>query len=266
MKVGMPVMKLDNLDHFKHRSKHIGNAKAITCEALSERHSPDEDLDPRKTKDNIYIGKFTSGEALVEYWNSMASKYRVNCKNGRKKKLRKDAGIGFAGIIKPNTDDFGKFDFDKKVKFLQESLTIVESFYNDRGGIIDCAVIHVDEKEIHLHYFGHDPEYKVRDKFTSLPFYKILNTQYPQQMNKLGYDVKVLTGYQEDIEGMSEEEIREYKIKHMAENKHGRTSREYKADQRLLELDRQIAKREAALAKLEERVREAGLIIKDDDD
>lgn len=264
MKVGLPIMKLDNLDHFKYKSKHIGNAKAITCEALSERHSPDEDLDPSKTKDNIYIGGFTSGEKLVDFWTQMASKYRVNCKDGKKKRLRKDAGIGFAGIVKPNIDEFKNFDTDTKVKFLRESLTILENFFKEKGGIIDCAVIHLDEKEVHMHYFGHDPEYKVRDKFTSLPFYKTLNTEYPKQMEQLGYDVEVLKGYQEDIEGMNEDEIREYKIKHMAENKHGRSSREYKADKRLEELDRQIAKRERLLAELDAKVKAAGLEIDDE--
>lgn len=258
MKVGMPNMKLDRMDHFGDPSthKHSGNAKAIAYEALSERKSSDEDIDRSKTKDNIYLGDFTSGEKLVRYWEDMANEYRIRSQDGKSRKLAKNAGIGFAGIIKPNSEDFGKITLVKKIKFLTDSFEVVKEMYSKKGAVIDCAVIHVDEKEVHMHYFGHDPEYRVNQKFMSLPFHRKLNTEYPQRMRELGYDVEDLTGYMEDTKGMTEEEKLEYKAK-KAKRKNGRSSKQYKADEDLSKREQALKIREDAIRARESTLEES---------
>lgn len=231
--VGMPVMKLDRCNHFGKKNEHSGNAKAVTCEALEERYSSDADLDREMTAENLYYG-FTSGEALTAHWEQMADAYRVIDKNGKEKKLRSDAGIGFAGICKPEMDFMDSLEDDEIEKFMEDSSEVIQEIYEKRGCVIDSIVIHYDEGNPHLHYFGHDPEYKLGKKI-GLKLYTALNdTEYPKQMRQHGWDIDPLTGYQEAIKGMTEDEITEYKKRRKADRKkkHGLSSTEYKANKK----------------------------------
>lgn len=228
--VGMPVMKLDRCNHFGKKNEHSGNAKAVTCEALEERYSSDADLDRKMTAENVYYG-FTSGEALTAHWEQMADAYRVIDKNGKEKKLRSDAGIGFAGICKPEMDFMDSLGDEEIEKFMEDSSEVIQEIYEKRGCVIDSIVIHYDEGNPHLHYFGHDPEYKLGRKL-GLKLYTALNdTEYPKQMRQRGWDIAPLTGYQEATKDMTEDEITEYKRKRKAnrKKKHGLSSTEYKA-------------------------------------
>lgn len=231
--VGMPVMKLDRCNHFGKKSDHSGNAKAVTCEALEERYSSDADLDREMTAENVYYG-FTSGEALTAYWEQMADDYRVIDKNGKEKKLRSDAGIGFAGICKPEMDFMDSLDDDEIEKFMEDSSEVIQGIYEKRGCVIDSIVVHYDEGNPHLHYFGHDPEYKLGRKL-GLKLYTALNDkEYPKQMRQRGWNIDPLTGYQEATKNMTEDEITEYKKKRKAvrKKKHGLSSAEYKANKK----------------------------------
>ena len=255
MRVGMPNMKLDRMDYFgdtaKH--KHSGNARAVAYEALSERQSSDPDIDRSKTKDNIYFGAFSSGKALVDYWEDMANEYRIQSHDGKSRRLAANAGIGFAGIIKPNSEDFSKLSQAEKIQFLRDSYAVVKEMYEKKGAVIDCAVIHVDEREVHMHYFGHDCDYRINQKFVSLPFHRRLNTEYPKKMRELGYNVEDLTGYLEETEGMTDEQKLEYNATRR-KRKNGRSSKQYKADEEQRKREEALQAREAAL-----QAREAAL-------
>lgn len=231
--VGMPVMKLDRCNHFGKKNEHSGNAKAVTCEALEERYSSDADLDQKMTAENVYYG-FTSGEALTAHWEQMADAYRVIDKNGKEKKLRSDAGIGFAGICKPEMDFMDSLDDEEIEKFMEDSSEVIQEIYERRDCMIDSIVIHYDEGNPHLHYFGHDPEYKLGRKL-GLKLYTALNdTEYPKQMRQRGWDIDPLTGYLEATKDMTEDEIMEYKKRRKADRKkkHGLSSIEYKANKK----------------------------------
>lgn len=244
--VGMPTMKLDRCNHFGKQKEHIGNARAVACEGLSERHSSDDDLDKSKTCDNIFLFKkdkdaserFKSGEDLCDYWERMADEYRVIDKNGKEKKLRYDAGIGFAGICKPDDDFMKTLTREQQKKFFMDSISIISDIYEQRGMVMDVTVIHFDEAVPHMHYYGHDPEYKVAKKL-GLPLYKALNdTEYPKRMREKGWDVNSLKGYDvEKAKGMSEDELKEYKAQHRAKRKGGKSASVYKAQKRKEELD-----------------------------
>ncbi len=226
-------MKLDRCNHFGKKNEHSGNVKAVTCEALEERYSSDADLDREMTAENVYYG-FTSGEALTAHWEQMADAYRVIDKNGKEKKLRSDAGIGFAGICKPEMDFMDSLEDDEIEKFMEDSSEVIQEIYEKRGCVIDSIVIHYDEGNPHLHYFGHDPEYKLGRKI-GLKLYTALNdTEYPKQMRQHGWDIDPLTGYQEAIKDMTEDEITEYKKRRKADHKkkHGLSSTEYKANKK----------------------------------
>lgn len=241
MQVGAPVLKLDRQAH--KQGQRAGNVRAVCLEALGERAGEDPDIDREKTKDNIYYGDFRSGQELAEHYENMASEYVVTDKNGKEKRLRSDAGIAFAGIIKPLSDDFDKFSRKKQLAFLKDSLEVVRGIYADRGMEIDQAVVHVDEGCPHLHYFGHDEEYKLGRKL-GLKLYDALNREYPEEMRKRGWPVDSLTGWKEATAGMTDEQKEEYKAKR-PKKKHGRSSAEYKAEKRLEQLEQKNAELEA---------------------
>ena len=98
-KVGMPTMFLGK--YSAKSSKKKGNARAVLCECLKERHCSDPDIDRSRTKDNIYLTNIQSGNLLADQWEQTANDYTYTSKDGKAKKLRSDAHIGFAGIVKP---------------------------------------------------------------------------------------------------------------------------------------------------------------------
>lgn len=234
--VGMPVIKLDRQNHFGKSNAHSGNARAVVCEALEERRSGDVDLDRSKTALNVYYGE-TSGETLCNAWEQMADEYRVIDKNGHEKKLRGDAGIGFAGICKPEADLIDTLEPEEVSQFMQDSIEVIKHIYESRGCIIDAAVIHYDEGNPHIHYFGHDPNYQLGKKL-NLNLYRALNaSEYPKSMRERGWDIQDLTGYLEAVEGLSDAERDEYKAKRKAERKkHGKCSAVYKAEKQAEEI------------------------------
>lgn len=223
MKVGIPMIKLDTQAHPTAASrKNSGNARAVVCEGLSERWSSDPDLDRSKTNDNLYFqcnGRtVTSGKQLVDEWEQMADAYRVTDKNGRQKKLRSDAGIGFAMVIKPDASILEESD-ERQGQFLVDAVRVVSSICKQRGLVIDAAVIHDDERVPHVHLYGHDPEYKLGKKL-GLPLKAAMNrTAFPPMMRKLGWPVEDLIPDQDD------------------QTKHGLSSEEYKAKRRAKDIE-----------------------------
>jgi hypothetical protein len=260
-------MKLNRCNHFSQSGKS-GNARAVLCEAFSERHS--SDFDKSKTCNNIYFGTYDSGNELADFYEHMADVYKVIDKNGRKKKLRSDAGIGFAGIVKPDLDSMSNMSEDKQIAFLRDSLDCIKEIYEKRGMKICAAVIHTDESNLHLHYTGYDPEYRLGRKL-NLRFYRALNVEeYPKMMQRKGWDVEPLIGYLEVTRSMSDDEIAEYKAKRRKERQSGKTAKAYKTEkdakrradeiieQAKREADRIFSAREQALNE-----REAALLARE---
>lgn len=262
--IGTPVMMLDRNNHFGKESKKHGNMRAVLCEAMSERQCKDVDLDRNKTQQNKYFdfgyfdftserdeADFYSGNAWADIYEAEAERYRTVDKNGKEKKLRSDANIAFAGIIKPDKASMDKLSQEDQHRLLTDSLDIIKDMYAKRGMQINTAVMHTDEGNPHIHYFGYDPNYKLSDKF-KLPFYRALNvTEFPKRMREKGWDVEELTGYLEDTEGMSTDEIEQYKTKKKASKKSGRSSADYKNDQGIENAEQAREAVEADLRRLE---------------
>lgn len=234
MKCGTPVMPLDRLSHAKTDPKK-GNYKAVTLEALSERRSADPDIDRSQTDSNIYIDSVgcladddnkICASTLTDYWDRLASKHE----QGMSRKMRKDAKIGGTGIAKISADELGDMPFEEQIQLYKDAYDVIRKIFANRGMVVDCGVIHVDEVGIHLHYFFHDPDYKMSDK-VGLPLFNALNRgEFPPAMRARGWDVADLTGYQEDTAGMSDDELREYKAQKREDRKaHGRSAVVYKA-------------------------------------
>ena len=235
-KVGMTVMFLNRQNHSASEKKK-GNAKKVVCEGMAERWSRDPDVNRELTSSNVYLqpkgGTYmgTSGEELNAYWEQMADSYVVTDKNGKTRNLRSDAYIGFAGICKPGCDYINTMSREEQVKFFKTSAVWVMKAYKERGMVIDAFVMHFDEGSPHMHYYGHDPHYRVSKKI-NLPFYGKLNREYPAYMREHGYDVQDLIGYDVDAtRNMSDDELTEYKQswkKQKAERRHGESSARYK--------------------------------------
>ena len=255
----MATMTLDNNVHGEG-DKH-GNANSVVKEALGERYGTDKDIDRSRTKDNLYIG-YKSGEELYSYWQEMADNYRVTV-GDKTRKLRSDAKIGFAGIIKPQDEYINAMSRQEQIQFFTDANRIVKDIYAKHGMTIDASVIHFDESAPHAHYFGHDEEYKLSDKIR-LPLYNDLNREFPKRMRALGYDIADLTGYKEETAGMNADELKQYKAKKREERKtkHGKSSRVYKAEQ---EAKRILEDAQSASKALESdlRAKEQALALKE---
>lgn len=258
---GMPVMKLDRQNHFGKKSERSGNARAIVKEAWEERQSSDSDLDRSLTPDNIYFG-FRSGEKLADYWEQLADDYRVTDKHGKQRKLRADAGIGFAGIIKPEKAYMDKLTRQQQEAFFRDALGVVSKIYASEGLKIDAAVIQVDEGCTHMHYAGHDPDYQLGKKL-GLPLFYRLNREFPEKMREKGWAIKNLTGYPEATAGKTEAEKTAYKRKRRAERrKHGRSSSEYKASKDREAAERARQEAQETLQKAQETLQKAQELAK----
>lgn len=247
IRVGMPTMKLNRCKGVT--AKHTGNATAVACEALKERWTSDPDFDPSRTKDNIYLTSVTSGLELVKEWSERADNYTVTMKNGKTRALRADAHIGFGGICKPAIDsDFGSMPRDKQIQFCKDSFTVLLNLYAKYGLKMDYGVIHLDEGNPHLHYGGHDPDFKVGEKIKLKLFTELNRGYYVEEMQKRGWNIEPLKGeydpeaaaqMTDDEKTAYKEEVIERKRK---KKKNGRTAKQYKAD---AEADKTIARAEA---------------------
>lgn len=230
---GMPVLTLDNLPHAAG-DKH-GNAKKVAYEAFEERQGKDSDIDRAKTDSNIYFSfehgekAFRKAEELYNYWQAQADSHTCTV-NGKSRKMRNDAKIGFTGIIKPDMDYINNMTHDEQMRFCKDAMSIVFDIYKKQNLTIDAAVIHVDEQACHIHYFGHDADYKMSKK-VNLGLYDKLNREFPTRMRSRGWQLNDLTGYKEATANMTDDELHEYKAKKRAERreKRGVSSQEYKA-------------------------------------
>lgn len=228
-KMGVPILKLKAGNAF---GKHSGNAKSVACEGLEERHSSDPDLDKARTNGNIYGGNFRSGEELYDYWVSEAGSYRILDKNGKEKKLRSDANIGFASILKPEKSFMDSLSPEDRIRFLQDAYKVTLQEYKRKGISVDAWVIHLDEQVPHLHLYGHDPEYKLGKKL-NLSFFHAMNKRVPERLRALGWNIEDCTVYDvEEAQKMPPEAQKAYKEKRMQEKKekgYGMSSKAYKA-------------------------------------
>lgn len=243
-KCGMTVMTLDNLQH-RAGDKH-GNAKSVAQEALEERYGSDIDINKDLTQNNIYDKHgYKNGEELYNYWMAEANAHNFTV-GDKVRKMRSDCKIGYAGIIKPQMEYINGMDVTQQKRFFNDAINIVKDIYKKQGLTVDAAVIQFDEQAPHVHYFGHDADYRMSKK-VNLALYDKLNREFPRRMQSKGWDLVELTGYKEETANMNADELAEYKIKKRSERrvKHNRTSKEYKADR---EVEKSL---EAATARCE---------------
>ena len=151
--VGIPTMMLDRATHKPGDNKH-GNMKAVLKEGLPDengvRKCHDEDYRPEDTKNNFCLGAVqnVTADAICNYWEMLADDYRVkvNTKNGvKERKLREDADIGMALIVKPEMSAMQAMTPDRQIEFLEDSYEAMNKVFYKHGLLIDVGVVHLDE-------------------------------------------------------------------------------------------------------------------------
>lgn len=255
---GMPTLKLDRQNHFGSNT-NAGNLSAVILEAAEERQGSDPDIDRELTPTNRYFGLLEEthkGADLIKWFEDKADAYRVVDKNGHEKKLRSDAGIAFAGIIKPDSDYINAMPRAEQERYLTDSALVVNDILKARKLQMVAMVWHFDEGAAHAHYYGYDPEYKLGKKL-GLPLFNALNNEFPEKMRAKGWDIENLKGYDiERVKDMSQEDRKAYDELYKAEKKekkHGLSSKQYKAQQDAIQAEKRIAEAEKA----EEKARQA---------
>ena len=221
-KCGMPTLPLKS-----------ENAYAVLMEAFSERASSDPDLDRSKADQNEFYGLSNSGRELADWFCKQAESYRITDKNGHQKKLRKDADICFAGIIKPDMEYINSLSRAEQKRFFADAMTVLNGILESKGLSLVACAIHYDELAPHVHYVAYDKEYKIAKK-VGLPLFRQLNDTFPKLMREKGWELENLGKYNsEATKLMTPEQKAAYKEECIAEKKaakkHGQTSKQFKA-------------------------------------
>lgn len=197
-KCGMPIIKTNN-GHYSSNSTTHGNLGAVACEAGEERWCSDPDLDRTKTHENIYLTDITSGlefEALVNAEiDALSEEMKLTSKNHRG--LRKDCIRGFAGIVKPDEEFMSQLTEEQQEQFLRDALEVLNGYFGTNPKTnqpnIRFAVIHKDEKVMHLHYQGipYNSEGRLcADDIFKPKLYKWLNEGFVDEMRQKGWDLE----------------------------------------------------------------------------
>lgn len=251
---GTPTMKLNN-KNFAKQGKKSGNATAIINEAFldenKERACNDSDYKPELTASNIHLDGLETAEEINDFVQSKAEAYAKEYQETKGKKMRSDATIAVAGIIKPDIESMGNMSRDEQIDYLKAHYEEIKNVCENRGFEMIAATIHVDEGNPHVHYVMYDPEYKVGSKL-KLSMFSEFNKEVPKRLQAKGFEVKILEGYDiEKAKDMSEEELEEYKISFKAKRKKfNQSAKTYKQEQEKQKLEKEVSAKKADARKV----------------
>lgn len=256
-KCGMPTMALKKENCF-----------AVLMEAFSERASSDPDVDRSKASENRFgtnpkLIDTKSGRELAEWLCKRADEYRTIDKNGHEKKLRSDASVAFAGIVKPDMEYITALPREAQERFLRDANEVLTRILMSKKLVMVGVAWHFDELAPHLHYVALDPEYKLGKKL-GLPLFNQLNHEFPQKMREKGWELQDLGRY--DVEAaklMTPEQKAAYKEERIAEKKeakkHGQTSKQFKAQKDIERAEKSVKDAKAFVEKSEREINVAHL-------
>lgn len=223
MKVGIPVMKL-----------HAGTLNAVIREAWirdegEQRNCSDSAYDPSRTAENVYLLGARRATDLIRRIENRKQEYEA----ARGRKMRKDAVLAVAGIVKPNGNQFRLLSQTEQMRFFQDSLDILQApdFFN---GHVEGCVVQMDEGIPHIHWVATpialDGSWSAK-KVLNLRMLNKLNSLYPEKMRQRGWDVESLVKFDEEqYKSLSPEEKTAYVDRKKAEKRtHGLSSAQYKA-------------------------------------
>lgn len=259
VKIGIPILKLNN-HHTKTKRK--GYMRAVFCEGLEERWGTDPDIDRSRTPLNEYTGEYRSGQALTAALTAEAKAYSQQQRQQGKRRLRSDAIIGWAAIVKPPAEWINSLSPKQRKSFFDDSRKIMYDLmgHDEKGrSNVRATVLHHDEAGDHEHFYGaaktEDGRFCGKD-LINLKLFRKFNREYPRRMREKGWDVDDCTVYDpEKVTGMTESQAKEYKqecIQKKKSQKTGQDSKTYKLRREIEKIEKEKEKarlsRDLALA------------------
>jgi len=235
------------------KGNHAGNIRSIVEEMGEERFSTSSTLDRSRSDQNIYFGNYRSGRECVEAMLAEIDEYEIEYKKTsyRNRGLRADATVAVAFIVKPEADWINNQTPEDVEKFFEDAHEVLTDLKITSPESERMRVRHLDEGSVHEHYctLAYDSEGKLRgSKIVNLKTFRKLNQEFPEMMQKRGWDMNELIAYDpEEVKDMTPDEAAAYKQEHIEKKKqkrHGLTTNEYIAEkeaEKLAEIQTEIA-------------------------
>lgn len=247
-KVGITSMKLTRKRSPKSRKGRTGLIRPVVMEAMSERYTKDPDYDPEKTKFNEYLNPdLTSGKEIADFIEEQADLFSEEraAKGGRR--LQSTAAIGFAVIIKPDSEAINSWSEQERQRFWSDTHEIMRDFFGPKSLV--GGVLQRDEYAEHEHLFGcgwtKEGKFCV-DDIINPKMYRRWNHEYPAKMRARGWDI-------EDCEPDPNAD----------KGKHGESAISFKR-RKIREKEKELAKEQAELKREKESLSEARKQAQDD--
>lgn len=220
--VGFPSLKLNNMGT---KSKHCGSFSAVAAEALEERRGHDMDIDHEKSFENIYSG-FRSAAELEEYSQKHVSELSAKQVANGGRKIRNDAVVMCATIVKPPAAMMNQISREDQVRFFNNA---AQKFADIVGcDNIKSTVIHFDEQGSHMHLFWEpmtkDGRLCAKEQH-NLQFLSRINREMPEHLRSCGWDINDCKAYDQ-----AQEALKSALERSEARANHGRSGVSYKAD------------------------------------
>lgn len=261
--IGMPCLKLSNSGG---SGKHTGCFIKVAGEGLSERKGLDTDIDQTRSHLNHYEGYSSAAELeqysvnhikeineqrekqlseLKEEYDQKISnaadeneksllKKELRSKQADYRKIRNDAIIMVATLIKPPAYWINRFTADEQTKFFNDALAKVKEIVGQDN--IKSVAVHYDELGPHMHVFWEpmtdDGRLSAKER-VNLAFYSRLNQEMPQHMRECGWEIDDCHCYDKAEEMKLREELgeEEYnKRRNERKHKNGRDSLAFKIE------------------------------------
>lgn len=181
-KIGVPSLKLNNAGTV---SKHCGDFGSVAREALEEREGRDPDIDQAKADLNRFEGFRTAAE-LQAYSAAHVDELR----DAAGRKLRKDAVVMCATILKPPAAMMNKLPLEDQRRFLADAN---EAFAEIVGrDNIKSRADHFDELGAHSHVFWEPMTEDGRlcaKELHNLQFFSRVNRELPEKLRAKGWEI-----------------------------------------------------------------------------
>lgn len=236
MKIGCPIVKLKQQGAPAKTGKS-GPLDKLINEMYETRHTKSQTYDKSRSQFNEY-GYPQGCQSADDVIKKMESNYHNAKLNEAIKKfgfsgifnrpkVRKDAVIGFTGIIKPPAKEFMQLPETERNRFLKDALECYREVCKTRNIEIDGWAVHRDEEGDHIHILAHSKNYDVHD-FSDLPFKGALNRDFPAKMRARGWtnveDCRKTKGESEEEHGRDVNTYRRDKVKEETEALEARRS------------------------------------------
>lgn len=239
--IGMPSLKLNNVGK---KSKHCGSFAGVAMEALEERKGRDPDIDPERSRLNIY-GGITSAAELMEYSKKHVKELSDAQRAAGKRGIREDAVVMCSTIIKPPTEMMDAMSREEQTRFLLDAMEKLDEVIGPKNG--RSYAIHFDEQGAHLHRLWEpmteDGRLCAKD-LHDIKFFGRLNREMPEFLRSRGWDIDDCDCYDAAKEELENDEERKAQRK-----QNGRSSAVYKRD-----MERAAKKVKAQVEVLEQKV------------